>query len=545
MSALLFAAACGSDEVGEDSDEALGDEESEGSGDGEDDADTTTDDDDGTTTDGDTTTTGDTDSDTDSDTESDTESDTDTDTDSDSDSDSDESSDEDGGEPPIEPEFFPDQDPPDVPCAVTLGDHEELCADLPCPVVMDYVIACAGVEQVTRGPELGLSDEQVFMNFAVDHWWAKKFSFIGDADGLAHVAPFPGLRFSGQDSAGRLYRTTEELAYVHRVEGGWQYDPIPDPPGTSSGHFLVRPMVDGDDVLNFAVRRHPPADDFSGYNYYWWSPDPGDEQTWSPMGIGSADAQSGPIAYGLTADDRVFVLNSNYDYGDEAAHWISFYLPGEGPDVDVGADDSPTYPGGQPTLVPRPPRPYLGPQTPTLSVLRGRFDALTLLSIDGYEGHIESAIPGSPPLDLTCPWLPPPIEGECPGPCVETVTGREHGAHDIAQTADGRVWVSWIITTADVVHTYALVNGNCKRSSSIDATAVLHLEALTPEGASTSSVVLPLGQVAEGESHFGRDLGLGAFGERLGLVFEIARGSEREPVEALELRLLVLDTSEL
>jgi hypothetical protein len=74
------------------------------------------------------------------------------------------------------------------------------------------------------------------------------------------------------------------------------------------------------------------------------------------------------------------------------------------------------------------------------------------------QGFQDLTLPGTaaPPYVCAPSFEPDPSDQSCPGDCQETASGLEYDAFAIARTADGAVWVAYVITHFDTTIGYEL-----------------------------------------------------------------------------------------
>lgn len=150
------------------------------------------------------------------------------------------------------------------------------------------------------------------------------------------------------------------------------------------------------------------------------------------------------------------------------------------------------------------------------------------------QGFQDLSLPGTAAPSYVCAasFDPDPNAPSCPGNCQETASGLEYDAFAIARTADGGVWVAYVITHFDTTIGYELqcAEGYCWCSGLPQAdasTAELFVLRFTPGvDQPTTVLALPIPRLAghdflEGMWEDGRIIDLRGFGSSVALALRL------------------------
>ena len=135
---------------------------------------------------------------------------------------------------------------------------------------------------------------------------------------------------------------------------------------------------------------------------------------------------------------------------------------------------------------------------------------------------------------------PQPLPGECEGPCHFTASGLDEPLYAITRTQDGRVWLAYVITHADVHHEYEIIDvqysgGFCQATVVIDNTFnELHLLEIPLSGEPPVEVFA----LDVGPPDWSNVFGMRAFAHALAIGFDV----HYDPFDDPRARVLRIDT---
>ncbi|PRQ03509.1 hypothetical protein ENSA5_15390 [Enhygromyxa salina] len=439
----------------------------------------------------------------------------------------------DTGEPPPEPLMLPDVPLEPGECSSTPGGLVEACADEPCPVLFDHVIACPEGERAYL-MELAISQDRALVDLEVsspseDAGFPR--SLIVEADAVHDVEPFPGVAFTSQTNDGAVLRSMsfnagETPTYLERVDGGWlqhvvDIDAEAELDLGVDFNVELQPMARADDSMSFAAGRTPPSDDDDSSTVYWID-GPGPDN-WLTTLLVSEKPDSGPIYVGTDALDRVYTFGRASDWWPETDQIFVGFLG----DALTPLGPHAPYPGYE--VVVAPPRPAIAVE-PAIAVLRGSEMGTSLELLTIHDSDDLGAFDVDAQLLIEeCPNKVDVPDDQCPPPCHQEVGGIAANGYALARTGDGRLWALWIHTELITDTTYELAfSGTCKGTRTGAPSGELHVAELAQDGAFVRSISLPLGAITNPSA-----MVVAAFDQRVGVLIN-------QPDEAM-LRVLSLD----
>ena len=337
-----------------------------------------------------------------------------------------------------------------ITCSFEVASHDVGCPGGSCPITADVEVRCTEREFGAAGVRVAPAPTGTFLGTS-SH----------EGTYLFEITPSGGSRFDAFPM--RLDATTMVLAQgptgeVYAVGDETTIDGSTSPIGYPNGLVLVRPEGSGFVKETVADRddRYVPVHDFeidpAGVAHVWYASDP-------PSGVSVAkrtvDGSFSSSAVQTVGEGSRFTI-------DAAGAPVSLGFIPNGSFYDLAYGDPPEVLTG--VSVPSVSTKYRVTQAPA-SVNGASVEPFVAVLQHDVGLHVvwpegqasdEIEIPGTNVPSYVCPATTDydSQNGTCPAPCHETATGIENGAFAITRTADGKVWLAWIVSHLDYMRVY-------------------------------------------------------------------------------------------
>ncbi|MDI1480796.1 hypothetical protein [Polyangium sp. y55x31] len=337
-----------------------------------------------------------------------------------------------------------------ITCSFEVASHDVGCPEGSCPITTDVEVRCTEREFGAAGLRVAAAPTGTFLGTS-SH--GATYLFEITPSGGSRIEAFP-MRLDAtsmilaQDPSGAVYAVGDETT----IDGSTS------PVGYPNGLVLVRP--DGSWFVKETVAdrddRYVPVYDFeidpTGIAYVWYASEP-------PSGISVArravdgNFSSSPVP--TIGEGSRFTI-------DASGAPVSLGFIPNGSFYDLAYGDPPEVLTG--LSVPSPVAKYRVTQAPA-SVLGAGVEPFVAVVQHDVGLHVVwpsgQASDEIEVADTNVPAYVCPFTTEydlqnatCPAPCHETATGIENGAFAITRTADGKVWLAWIVSHLDYMRVY-------------------------------------------------------------------------------------------
>ncbi len=413
-------------------------------------------------------------------------------------------------------------------CDFTLASHDA-CGDN-CPIVLDQEIRC-GEALAQGGVRVAPGSTHTYVAAATN-----------DGSYMFELTPTDGTTLSDfplQVQGGMLELALDGTGALHVAADDSHVDGSTSPVGYPGGLAYVR--ASGSDFVKESVydsdERFTPPYDFDlapdGTAYIWFATydevgTNGDALAtrapgggWSigdakPVGIYqhfSLDADGQPVSFGFVEAASGYMLAYGPNY-TQLGNPLDGFSPGR---FRVTHGPAPSVPAGS---------------APFVAAIHAA-EGLHLAWPDA-QSFVDLSLTGTGVPAYVCPpsYDSDPSDPTCPADCHETASGLEYDAFAIARTADGLVWVAYVVTHFDQVIGYEqqCAEGYCWCSGSpkSDAsTAELSIVRFTPGlDQPTLALNMPIPRLAgrtflDGMWEDNRIVDIRGFGSSLGVALRV------------------------